>query len=99
MWKKYSHIDCFEEFQDQKVAHYYFPPFGQKGLPKTQFKTSFCGNFPENLKNCFPINPYPTPISQKAARLSEQEYLQYQQPEMEKRYQQTVKKFRLDSSS
>ena len=41
----------------------------------------------------------PTPISQEAARFSEQEYLQYQQPEMEKRYQQTVKKFRLDSSS
>ena len=41
----------------------------------------------------------PVPISQEAARLSEQEYLQYQQPEMEKRYQQTVKKIRLDSSS
>ena len=40
----------------------------------------------------------PVSTSQQAARLSEQEYLQYQQPEMEKRYQQTVHRFQSGSS-
>jgi hypothetical protein len=34
----------------------------------------------------------PEPPSQKAARHAEQEYLQYQGPEMEKRYEKTMQK-------
>lgn len=40
----------------------------------------------------------PVSASQRAARLSEQKYLQDQQPEMEKRYQQTVTRFQSGSS-
>ena len=50
LWKIHSHIDYFEEFQDQKVAYYHFPPFGQNGLPKTPFKKYMYGDFPENPK-------------------------------------------------